>query len=106
MTPRELFLAAFDIVRDPARWTRDTYWRDASARALDVTRDGVRARVTRCCSLGAMRFVAPEETEGRRIVSAALRIEMGAIDRFNDNHEHHEVVAAWERAGRAQGWLS
>lgn len=101
-TPKEIFTEAFALVRDERTWTTGTQARNRMGREVRP-----RSPEAVCwCSVGAInRFWNSENTDERYAVIIALESEVDAIAKFNDTHTHAEVVAAWERAGKAKGWL-
>jgi hypothetical protein len=104
-TAQQIFTEAFALVRNPETWTQANYGEDAAGNEC-----GWRSPdAVKFCSAGALCRV--EESPGVHHsdaieVRVALSRSMGILVRFNDTHTHAEVVAAWERAGKANGWLS
>lgn len=92
------------VIEDPANWTIGWFARNADG--FDVS--ALSETATCFCSLGAIERYAKCELEedlvgGVRSLSreAQCRLEcvMGmAVEDFNDNHTHSEVMTMWDEA--------
>jgi hypothetical protein len=105
-TAQQIFTEAFALVRNPATWAQRWSGVDKHDRLSGWSGDST----VKWCSLGALwraegehNGPIAEEVEAALCKAAALANARFAD--FNDTHTHAEVVAAWERAGKAQGWL-
>ena len=88
-----LFQNAYALVRD--NWAQHAYRMHLSGRVF-------------YCSMGAIEQAGMEFDRNLvRVLIDALADQMhGAIETFNDNHAHAEVLHAWLRAGRDLGVLT
>lgn len=103
MTPIELAKKARDLIADPKHWTKNAFAKDRLGFAVETES----AKAVRFCSIGAVSR-ATFELDSRysypnidivKTVKDALHDNMGnAVIKFNDNHTHEEVLAAWDRA--------
>jgi hypothetical protein len=95
-TAAEVLIAARALIADPKRWTRDVFARNE--RGTPELAIGPEA----CCwcSVGALMKCGYGTGQVLRAEVALLSEMAGcpSVAAFNDSHEHHEVLAAFDRA--------
>ena len=109
-TPKEIFLEAFALVKNPETWCQGAYALNAAGEVAHANAD----EACRWCSAGALVRQFNKNTlsalGGEPRFDHLMRLlheeSDGGLVHFNDTHSHPEVVALWERVGRANGWLS
>lgn len=96
-TALEVLRAGRELISDPARWTQHQFAKDAAGDFVDPG-----SRYAVCwCSLGAFTRVNPFISQNRAaktLLANAMGLGWGCITKFNDNHAHDQVIAAWDRA--------
>ena len=97
MTPKELFNQAYNLIKDPARWTQKAYARDAN----DIGVSSHSIYTVKWCSLGVLMKFGGDDS-----VTKALEYTINeSLEDYNDTHTHAEVMAMWEETGEREGWL-
>ena len=107
MNSKQIFLAAFALISDPAHWTKGAHARNALDKSVDVY------DTTACkfCSAGAiyrvMRLNLPERSNVLTALNEQVRRMYDAqiITQVNDRFPHAQVLDVWRKAGEAQGWI-
>lgn len=104
-TPKDVFLAAFELVRNKKTWTRGV---------MAQSRGGVPVLPTspdacRWCSLGAVNKFDGGPSTGSRVIEELIKtcdqfFGAGIIE-CNDTLHHSKVVAIWRETGERMGWL-
>ena len=111
------FLAAYDLVSNSDTWTKGVWARDKDGKTVSYTEP----TAVCFCSLGAMakagwlnsatwRGLSAEtvmmfDAQAHDIKVGKPRTNIDLIGIYNDASEHAEVVAWWERVGKAWGYL-
>jgi hypothetical protein len=106
-TAKDIFTEAFALVRNPETWTQGDWARNAEGEYVYADDPGAVCWCSSGAVLRAMEAGCFSPNGPDMAVINALCADVGdwKIAHFNDTHTHAEVVAAWERAGKAQGWL-
>lgn len=105
LTEKEVFQKAFALVSNPETWCQGVNARDLVGQEADVfSPDAVQF-----CSLGAI-FRACETTHQFYGAYGAVKNAFCGGDcidltKFNDRHNHAEVVELWKKVGQENGWL-
>lgn len=106
MNVKELFQKAFALVRNPDTWTQGESACDKGGESTSPKNP----LAVRWCSIGALRRFVPKDDGEDKDMDTILEAMRGGDDisiaGFNDTHTHAEVIAMWERVGKANGWLS
>lgn len=95
---KEVFVKAYNIIKDPEKWTqgwhaKDEYGNYVSGNSPDAV----------CwCSTGAITHAAINNSRLGEAIVHAFKVPLAY---FNDTHSHEEVMALWEKVGKAKGWL-
>jgi hypothetical protein len=113
MKAKQIFLKAYKIIKDPAKWTKNAPARTKTGElVLASDKEAV------CwCSTGALLKAANDKLDSEYdIVMQAmnntlpvkkcgrLKYTMSLIS-FNDKNSHRMVVKFWEKVGKIYGWL-
>lgn len=100
MTPREILVKARALIEKPENWTR----RAAARREMGIDCSPVSHEAKCFCMVGAVANVTREELwiakESEPAVERLLNkvCGRGGIARFNDSHDHKDILAAFDRA--------
>jgi hypothetical protein len=113
MNNKELFQAAFALIKNPATWTKDYY-----AKSIEQTFVTPESEEAVCwCSQGALikvlskdNMVMEDNTVYNQLTKAAKKhlpklYGCNYLAMFNDGNTHEAVVALWEEVGKENNWL-
>lgn len=94
------------LIHSPERWTTRYYGRDANRNCVSSTFWDTNPPAS-MCSIGAIHMVQRTK-EGQQVAMARAKFGEsamllrqfagGAIEHYNDNHTHEEVMALWDKA--------
>lgn len=102
MNSYELLVEAKKLIEDPKNWTQDTYARDKYGKSVSVN-----DKTATCfCSIGALYRTVHDKIGyyeyqfnlidlAERALSTEAR---DAIEWFNDNSSHSDVMRVWDKA--------
>jgi hypothetical protein len=95
MDTYEVLTNAQNLIRDPARWTKGQYAKDADGWVTDACHPDAHC----WCSLGALDRCTPdEETYMRARQYLGLAVKFKGVTTFNDSGTHADVMAMFDRA--------
>jgi hypothetical protein len=104
---KQIFLAAFDLVRNPAIWIQKNYAIDDQGYPIHPIMEDA----CKFCSAGAIRKFNQGETRDAayalyQIMTAWFDTRKGmSLIRFNDIKSHPEVIDAWIEYGKYKKYL-
>lgn len=97
-TALQILIDARALIEKPEKWTKETFARDA-----DNTPCLERSISAVCwCALGAISRSAPGIPSAIDAKDALRRVIDSKISKFNDEHTHAEVLAAFDKAIEAE----
>lgn len=90
-TVKEILVAARAIIADEENWTQGAYAKDK-----DGTSIGANYSSAVCfCSIGAIYKITISPFDAMKVLRNHME---DSIIKFNDEHTHKEVLAAWDEA--------
>jgi hypothetical protein len=112
MDTKTLFNMSLNLIRNPSNWTQGFYARDIDGLELMAYEPNAIC----WCSQGALDVFAFKyaDTPTRRDASVRMLIAINeAFEKhlgmpltvLNDTRKHAEVIAEWEKVGKAERWL-